>query len=98
MRCCFENQGWTAVNLDSAARADSLAERVTLITACGSMCERDMDSYRSLHSSKAKVSSVAAVVANSQRKPRSTSRPARDFRLSARAHSSRWTTVVELCQ
>jgi hypothetical protein len=51
-----------------------------------------------LHSSKAKVSGVAAVVANSRWEAWSTSGSAHDFRPSARAHSSRWTAVVELCQ
>lgn len=39
MRYCFQNHDSAAVNHDSAARADSLPERVTLITARESICE-----------------------------------------------------------
>ena len=61
---CFENQDSAAVNHDSAAYADSLPERVTLITACESICERNMVSYPSLHKPKAKVSAVTSVLKN----------------------------------
>lgn len=49
MCCCFEDQDSAAVNHDSAAYADSLPERVTLITARESICERNIVSYLSLH-------------------------------------------------
>lgn len=43
-------------------------------------------------------SGVAAVVSQSRREAWSTSRSARNFRISARAHSLRWTAVVGLYQ
>jgi hypothetical protein len=61
---CFENHDSAAVNHDSAACADSLPERVTLITARESICERNMVSYPSLHKPEAKVSAASSVLKN----------------------------------
>lgn len=98
MCCYFENQDSAAVNHDSAARADSRAERATLITARESICERNTVSYRSLHKPKAKISVATSGLKKLWTEMRPSSQAARDFRLSARAHSQRRTAVVELWQ